>query len=109
MKVALVRDYVRSVAIAAGGEARPLAGPVGDLLIFDLEPAGNYVAIRPSGTEPKVKFYMFAYDPPGAAGRSGGDEGRPGPAARRDGGRLCASSPRRGQPLRRLPLRPGRR
>jgi phosphoglucomutase/phosphomannomutase len=23
--------------------------------------------VRPSGTEPKVKFYMFAYDPPAAA------------------------------------------
>ena len=68
MKVALVRDYLRSVAIAPGGEIRPLAGPVGDLLIFDLEPAGNCAAIRPSGTEPKVKFYMFAFDPPGAAG-----------------------------------------
>ncbi len=68
MKVALVRDYLRSVAIAPGGEVRPLAGPVGDLLMFDLEPAGNCVAIRPSGTEPKVKFYMFAFDPPGAAG-----------------------------------------
>jgi phosphoglucomutase/phosphomannomutase len=25
---------------------------------------GNYVAVRPSGTEPKVKFYMFTYVPP---------------------------------------------
>ena len=33
-------------------------------MILDLEAAGNYVAVRPSGTEPKVKFYMFAYDPP---------------------------------------------
>ena len=24
------------------------------------------MAVRPSGTEPKVKFYMFAYDPPAA-------------------------------------------
>ena len=24
---------------------------------------GNYLAIRPSGTEPKVKFYLFAYHP----------------------------------------------
>ena len=36
-------------------------------MIFDLEPAGNFVAIRPSGTEPKVKFYMFAYDTPAAS------------------------------------------
>ena len=25
------------------------------------------MAVRPSGTEPKVKFYLFAYDPPAAA------------------------------------------
>jgi phosphoglucomutase/phosphomannomutase len=25
--------------------------------------AGNYVAVRPSGTEPKVKFYMFTFEP----------------------------------------------
>jgi phosphomannomutase len=25
---------------------------------------GNYVAARPSGTEPKVKFYMFTYVAP---------------------------------------------
>ena len=36
-------------------------------MILDLEPAGNYVAVRPSGTEPKVKFYMFAYDLPAAS------------------------------------------
>ena len=33
-------------------------------MILDLAAEGNYVAVRPSGTEPKVKFYMFAYEPP---------------------------------------------
>ena len=66
MKVVQVRDYLRSTVAAAGGIAKPLDGPVGDLIFFDLEPAGNCVAIRPSGTEPKVKFYMFAFDPPAA-------------------------------------------
>jgi phosphomannomutase len=27
---------------------------------------GNYLAVRPSGTEPKVKIYLFAYDPSSA-------------------------------------------
>ena len=25
---------------------------------------GDYFAVRPSGTEPKIKFYLFAYEPP---------------------------------------------
>jgi phosphoglucomutase/phosphomannomutase len=33
-------------------------------VILDLAAEGNYVACRPSGTEPKIKFYMFAYTPP---------------------------------------------
>ena len=38
--------------------------PVGDFAaILDLQAEGNYAAIRPSGTEPKVKFYLFAYEP----------------------------------------------
>jgi phosphomannomutase len=36
-------------------------------VILDLAAEGNYVAVRPSGTEPKVKYYTFAYDPPSAA------------------------------------------
>ncbi len=30
------------------------------MIIMDLSEPGNYVAVRPSGTEPKVKFYFFA-------------------------------------------------
>ena len=33
------------------------------MVILDLESTGNYVAVRPSGTEPKVKFYMFTFEP----------------------------------------------
>ena len=35
--------------------------PVGDLVIFDFDSDGNQIAIRPSGTEPKIKFYMFYF------------------------------------------------
>jgi phosphomannomutase len=38
--------------------------PRGNMVMIDLAAAGNYIAVRPSGTEPKVKFYLFAYEPP---------------------------------------------
>jgi phosphoglucomutase/phosphomannomutase len=66
MKLASVRDYLGDTVTPAGGKPTPLDGPRGDMVILDLEPQGNYVAVRPSGTEPKVKFYVFAYDPPSA-------------------------------------------
>jgi phosphoglucomutase/phosphomannomutase len=40
--------------------ARPLPQPDGDLLIFHSERPGTRFAARPSGTEPKIKFYLFA-------------------------------------------------
>mgnify|MGYP000315472140 FL=1 len=64
LPVAGVRDYLCGTAALSDGSHRPLPGPQGDMLIFDLLPQGNYVAVRPSGTEPKIKFYLFAYDPP---------------------------------------------
>ena len=79
LKVVRVRDYLSgtqktvSGTVPAGCHAHacvgiaPLDAPSGDLVILDLEAEGNYVAVRPSGTEPKVKIYLFAYDPPDAA------------------------------------------
>jgi len=40
--------------------ARPLPRPSGDLLIFHTALPGTRFAARPSGTEPKIKFYLFA-------------------------------------------------
>jgi phosphoglucomutase/phosphomannomutase len=48
----------------AGAAPRPFNGPQGDMVILDLASDGNYIACRPSGTESKIKFYMFAYAPP---------------------------------------------
>jgi phosphoglucomutase/phosphomannomutase len=39
---------------------RPLPQPSGDLLIFHADRPGARFAVRPSGTEPKIKFYLFA-------------------------------------------------
>jgi len=64
IQVARVRDYLGRVQFAPGDEPEPLMGPKGDLVMFDLAATGNYVAVRPSGTEPKVKFYTFAFEPP---------------------------------------------
>jgi phosphomannomutase len=63
MKVARVRDYKGLKELVAGGTPRSFDGPTGDMVMIDMEKEGTYVAVRPSGTEPKVKFYMFTYEP----------------------------------------------
>ncbi|MCI0335851.1 MAG: phospho-sugar mutase [Planctomycetes bacterium] len=68
-RVVQIRDYERQCVIrvddsGSATEPQPLAGPKGDLVFLDFATDGNYVACRPSGTEPKIKFYMFAYKPP---------------------------------------------
>lgn len=62
-EVVRIRDYERQLIFAPGGSEQSFDCPRGDMVIFDLADEGNYVAIRPSGTEPKVKFYTFAYEP----------------------------------------------
>jgi phosphoglucomutase/phosphomannomutase len=64
LAVAAVRDYSQATRTRADGRREPLAGPRCDLVFLDLGEQGNCVAVRPSGTEPKIKFYMFAYAPP---------------------------------------------
>ncbi len=59
LKLKQVRDYKELTVTPCGGVPQKLNGPKGDMVILDLEESGNYVAVRPSGTEPKVKFYMF--------------------------------------------------
>jgi phosphomannomutase len=67
-KLERLRDYRNGTLLTADGKTQPLEGDLasqypGDMVILDLA-GGNYVAVRPSGTEPKVKFYVFAYDTP---------------------------------------------
>ncbi len=71
MAVARVRDYLNQTVTPRGGSPQPLEGPQGDLVILDLAREGNYAAVRPSGTEAKIKFYLFAYDPPEQVGDLG--------------------------------------
>jgi phosphoglucomutase/phosphomannomutase len=63
LPVIAVRDYGNLTVRDAAGNVTPLDAPRGDLVILDLLEPGNYVAVRPSGTEPKVKFYEFTYVP----------------------------------------------
>ena len=57
------RDFL-TLRRTVGGQAEPLHGPKTDMIFLDLAAKGNCVAVRPSGTEPKVKFYLFAVTPP---------------------------------------------
>ena len=63
LDVKQVRDY-QALTVTANGKASTLDAPRGDMVVLDLGLEGNYVAVRPSGTEPKVKFYMFTYVAP---------------------------------------------
>ena len=57
-----IRDYEAKTQTMISGDMRttkPLEGPHGNLIILDLAEEGNYVAVRPSGTEPKIKLYVF--------------------------------------------------
>jgi phosphoglucomutase/phosphomannomutase len=57
-----VNDYQAHEVRAIGRDepAHPLPRLSGDLLIFHTEHPGTRFAARPSGTEPKIKFYLFA-------------------------------------------------
>jgi phosphoglucomutase/phosphomannomutase len=63
LKVTRVRDYLELIEQEPGGARRPFDGPRGDMVMLDLDAEGTYVAVRPSGTEPKVKYYMFTFEP----------------------------------------------
>jgi phosphoglucomutase/phosphomannomutase len=58
-----VRDFLSLTQFTPGSAPQKFAGPPGDMVMLDLTATGNYVAVRPSGTEPKVKFYMFTFEP----------------------------------------------
>jgi len=69
--LARVRDYGRHEVRALPDNARveELPKPSGNLLFLEsTEADGDFaIAVRPSGTEPKIKFYFFARQPVGNA------------------------------------------
>ena len=57
-KVVAVRDYRAGTrTVLADGSVSPLALPGSNVLYFELEGDG-WCCVRPSGTEPKIKFYF---------------------------------------------------
>ena len=57
LKVENVRDYKAGKIFAPGSsDCKETGLPPADVLYFDLED-NNWMCIRPSGTEPKIKFY----------------------------------------------------
>ncbi|MCE9604757.1 MAG: phospho-sugar mutase [Planctomycetia bacterium] len=63
LKVRQARDYLNLTIKTPSGTSKPLVAEKGDMIVLDFADEGNFVAVRPSGTEPKVKYYMFAYEP----------------------------------------------
>ncbi len=57
LRVEAVRDYEASLRKSADGSTSRLDLPRSNVLAFELE-GGNRVVARPSGTEPKIKFYF---------------------------------------------------
>jgi phosphomannomutase len=60
--VVVVRDYKEQVTISAKGDKTPLDLPKSDVLAFELA-SGSRLIARPSGTEPKAKFYVDVREP----------------------------------------------
>ncbi|BFP39244.1 phospho-sugar mutase [Flavobacteriaceae bacterium GF1] len=57
-KVVWIEDYNTSIAKnVVTGEEKPIHLPKSNVMIYEAED-GTRIAARPSGTEPKVKFYM---------------------------------------------------
>ncbi len=57
LKVALTQDFANQTQTDANDVMTPIPLPSSDVLKYILED-GSWVAARPSGTEPKIKFYM---------------------------------------------------
>ena len=68
-RVVAVRDCIPGTRTDAQGNVTPLDLPKSDVLYFELE-GGDWVCIRPSGTEPKIKLYVNTNAKTGEAART---------------------------------------
>jgi len=55
--ITVVEDFKAQTATAADGTVTNLTTPPSDVLKYTLAD-GSWIAVRPSGTEPKIKFYI---------------------------------------------------
>jgi phosphoglucomutase/phosphomannomutase len=67
LPVLAVRDYSSLVRSSAQGHSEAIQAPKSNMLMLELgnpdsSPSGNAIAVRPSGTEPKIKFYLFGQE-----------------------------------------------
>ena len=59
MDVVLYTDYQSQTIKDTKGNVSPLKGlPKSNVLKYNLSDEKTYFIVRPSGTEPKIKFYM---------------------------------------------------
>lgn len=59
VQVKSVEDYLSGTRTGANGETSEMNFDKADVLKYYLED-GSWIAARPSGTEPKIKFYIGA-------------------------------------------------
>ncbi|OFI47543.1 phosphoglucomutase [Floricoccus penangensis] len=57
LEVLLTEDFKEQTATSHTGKVEKLTTPPSDVLKYHLED-GSWIAVRPSGTEPKIKFYL---------------------------------------------------
>ena len=70
MPVEKIADYKKGVtADCKTGETTPITLPRSNVIAF-LLPNDNKLIVRPSGTEPKIKFYLTAVAPDRAAAQA---------------------------------------
>ncbi len=60
-KIVAVEDYLSSVKTTSDGNNSEIPLPKSDVLCFITE-CGDKIFVRPSGTEPKIKFYYLVSD-----------------------------------------------
>ena len=59
-KVYAVSDYLKGKTVSYEGEESEITLPKSDVVYLTLED-GQFICIRPSGTEPKLKIYVLVY------------------------------------------------